>query len=109
MNGNVRTAVLAGIAGLAATALAGCVSPDRTPQDYYQEAPPQRADSAPVQSSTTTYTGNGTTGTTTTTTTTTTSDDGAPYQGDGYAPYGHGDGVYDDPHHYGRGANQHKY
>jgi hypothetical protein len=99
--GNIRTAILAGTAGLGMVALAGCVSPARTPSDAY--APPA------TQQTTTTTSDDATGSTTTTTTTTTTNPDGTVvYRGDGYAPYGHGD-TYDDPNHYGRGVNQHKY
>ncbi|MDR3499782.1 MAG: hypothetical protein P4L72_11225 [Parvibaculum sp.] len=108
MNGNLKIAILGGATGLVALALAGCVSPARTPNDHYYEAPPERADTAPAQSTTTTYSENGSAATTTTTTTTTTTyDNGAPYAGD--AASGFGDDAYDDPHHYGRGINQHKY
>lgn len=74
--------------------LVGCVSPARTPSDAY--APP-------AQQTTTTYYGPAGQTTTTTTRTTVQGTDGY-----GYGPSGRGD-TYDDPHHYGRGYNQHKY
>lgn len=93
MRGNIKLAILAVAAGVGFS-LAGCVSPARTPSDAY--APSE-------QQTTTTYYGPA--GQTTTTTTTQTTVDENGY---GYGPSGHGN-TYDDPHHYGRGYNQHKY
>ncbi len=96
MRGHMKLSVVIAAAGFGLS-LAGCVSPARTPSDAYY-APP-------AEQTTTTYYEPGTgPATTTTTTRTTVYRDGA-Y---GYGPSGHGN-TYDDPHHYGRGYNQHKY
>ena len=94
MRGNVKFAILAAAVGLGIS-MAGCVSPARTPSDAY--APGTR------QTTTTYYGPAGQTSTTTTTTQTTVNENDY-----GYGPSGHG-ATYDDPHHYGRGYNQHKY
>ncbi|WP_424468465.1 hypothetical protein [Parvibaculum sp.] len=85
MRGNMRLAMAAAVVALGLSALGGCVSPARTPSDAYAPNPDQAS-------------------VTTTTTTTVYSDDA--YRGQ---PNSQGGSIYDDPHHYERGPNQHKY
>jgi hypothetical protein len=97
MRRNLKLAVAAMSAGLGLAMLGGCVAPARTQSDAYYAPPPAR-----TTTTTTTYYEPGygpeTTGSTATV-----------YEERGYyPPSGHGD-TYDDPHHYGRGYNQHKY
>ncbi len=109
MHRNVRMAVIAGIAGFGAASLAGCAAPRQYPNDRYYEAPGDRANyDAPAG-----YVAPSTQ--TTTTTSTTSYPSGTAYQSETVTTY---DGpaygkpttyVEDDPHHYGRGPNQHKY
>lgn len=82
MRGNMRLAMAVAVVALGLSALGGCVSPARTPSDAYAPNPDQAS----------------------VTTTTVYSDDA--YRG---APNSQGGSIYDDPHHYERGPNQHKY
>jgi len=110
MRRNVSLIVLA---GLGAAALAGCAAPRQYPDRNYYEAPPDRASYEAPYDAPAGYTPPATTRTTETTTTYYGAPAGTMYRQETVTTYdAYGKPVRyveDDPHHYGRGPNYHKY